>query len=311
MTSIEIPAAYVDKARQLYGAKADGWLDGLAEQLSACADRFHITLGEPYPDLSWNLIFKVATSDGTPAVLKLSPLADEIMREAAVLRVWAGRGGVRVLDEDAELGAVLLERIAPGTPLAAITDDTAATRNFCTVFRALHGRAGAAAISVNAVSLREHMAAIERYWQAYVNGAVAGPLPADSVNRARTLLNELVASTDRPVLLHGDLHHGNILRRGIDGWAVIDPKGITGDIHFEPIQYLLNYVDRGGDADEVLRRRVGVISDGLGLDPKRITDWGIVRGVLEACWTLEDGAADWQAGIAISERFARLAEALC
>ncbi|WP_208559497.1 hypothetical protein [Marinilactibacillus kalidii] len=38
-----------------------------------------------------------------------------------------------------------------------------------------------------------------------------------------------------------------------DGWKVIDPKGIIGDIHFETIQYLLNYVDRNGDPDAVLK----------------------------------------------------------
>lgn len=107
------------------------------------------------------------------------------------------------------------------------------------------------------------------------------------------------------MLIHGDLHHENILQNGDGGWAVIDPKGIIGDVYFETIQYLLNYVDRDGDCDTVLSRRVAIISERLSLDRSRIARWGIARGVLEACWAVE-GGADWKEGIDISERFTRL-----
>lgn len=41
-----------------------------------------------------------------------------------------------------------------------------------------------------------------------------------------------------------------------------------------------------------------------GLDARRIASWGMARGVLEACWSLEDGGGDWSEGIQVAQRFA-------
>lgn len=307
MTPVQIPSDFIEKASQLYGHKADEWLRTLPERLAQCVARFGITIGSPYPNLSYNLIYQATASGGIPAVLKLGPLVDEIMHEANVLRGFEYGGGVKVLDAEESVGAILLERIDPGTPLADTRDDAEATRIFCAVMRQLHGGERASDTDLlQATPLHVHLAAIERYAAQQMNAVSDSPLQADWVSRARSLLAELIATTHQPVLLHGDLHHGNILQRDTRDWAVIDPKGLIGDIHFEPIQYLLNYVDRDGPADEVLRRRISIMADALGLDPARIAQWGVVRGVVEACWTLEDGGDDWPEGIAISERFSQL-----
>nr|WP_067617918.1 aminoglycoside phosphotransferase family protein [Alicyclobacillus acidiphilus] len=125
---------------------------------------------------------------------------------------------------------------------------------------------------------------------------------------AEAKLAHLLRTTTCQTLLHGDLHHENILRQGLDDWVVIDPKGILGDPHFDTIQFLLNDTERDGDADVVLARRVGEMAKRLHLDPARIGWWGVVRGALEACWALNGGGGDGGAGdgIAISERFARM-----
>jgi streptomycin 6-kinase len=42
------------------------------------------------------------------------------------------------------------------------------------------------------------------------------------------LFTELLASMMGPVLLHGDLHHGNILAAERQPWLALDPKGVLG-----------------------------------------------------------------------------------
>lgn len=122
--------------------------------------------------------------------------------------------------------------------------------------------------------------------------------------RALAYLNDLSASTHRPILLHGDLHHDNILRHQ-HAWVVIDPKGIIGDLHFDVMQYLLKNPGRGGDAMRVLRRPVATIEDRLSLEKERIAMWGIAKGLLDACWALRDGG-DWRRGLHTAGRFERL-----
>ena len=296
---ILIPEEFVVRMRQLHGSEGETWAQDLPELFGRCASRFGIRFEAPFANLSWNLILKARQHDGTPVVLKLGFIKAELDQERRALYAYAGRGAVRVIDGDDELGALLLERVEPGAPLSSIEDDQLATEIFSSVFRRLHCPSSTDAYP----SMKAHFAGLERYRRRFGKGA--GPLPEHWVERAQKYLNDLLSSTDESVLLHGDLHHDNILSHGEGDWVVIDPKGMIGDRHFDTIQYLLNYEERGGDPLSVLHRRITMISESLSLDPRRIAKWGVARGVLEACWRVEDENSDWPVGIQISERFAK------
>ncbi len=201
------------------------------------------------------------------------------------------------MDFDGPLRALLLQRAVPGDPLSTVTDDDRATEIFCSVFRRLHQ----GSFTGTHQSISEHFSAIARYQQMRV--ATGGPLPLWWVDRAADYLTNLASSNGETELLHGDLHHDNILHDGGE-WVVIDPKGIIGDPHFDVIQYLLNYPGRGGDPEAVLARRMAMMTEQLTLDAQRIAMWGIAKGILDACWALEDGA-DWRSGLHTAERFER------
>ncbi|MFC3802617.1 aminoglycoside phosphotransferase family protein [Cohnella sp. GCM10012308] len=296
---IMIPKPFIDRMRVLHGEEGVAWCATLPELIAKYASRFEISPETPFSNLTYNFVMRVRCNDGKPAVLKCSFMKDELSREVDVLRDYDGRGAVRVLEADVGEGVVLLEGADPGTPLASVEDDSQATAIFCDVFRRLHLPA---APGSPYPSIKQHFAAIERYRERFDDDKRSAPLPESWVENAEECLHYLIATTSENVLLHGDLHHGNILRHG-EAWAIIDPKGIVGDIHFDTIQYLLNYEDRGGDRDQVLRNRIAIMADRLVLDPRRIAMWGVARGVLEATWTIEDGGTDWHRGIQITQRF--------
>ncbi|MBV9168897.1 MAG: hypothetical protein JOZ81_02285 [Chloroflexi bacterium] len=106
-------------------------------------------------------------------------------------------------------------------------------------------------------------------------GRRRGParFPIELFERADSLRSELLASVDRSVLLHGDLHHFNILRSDCSGWLAIDPKGLAGDRYFDICQFLLN--PRAVPA-RVNRRRLDVFCAELDLDPVRTRQWCLV-----------------------------------
>ncbi|MDG0791178.1 aminoglycoside phosphotransferase family protein [Cohnella ginsengisoli] len=299
---IAIPEPFLNRMNELHGEQGLVWAKALPELIHDCASRFGLVPEAPFPNLSYNFLLRALRSDGKPVVLKASFMKDELSREVSALRAYEGRGAIRVLEENEEWGVALLERVEPGTPLSAIEDDARATNVFCDVCRRLHLPA---TTDAPYPSMKRHFAAIERYRERISNGNAEAPLPESWMENAEECLTYLVATTSENVLLHGDLHHENILLQGESQWAVIDPKGIVGDIHFETIQYLLNYEDRGGGRGQVLHNRISIMAERLELDSRRIAMWGIARGVLEACWTIEDGGTDWQRGIEISERFAK------
>lgn len=70
------------------------------------------------------------------------------------------------------------------------------------------------------------------------------------------------------------------------------------------IQYLLNYPCRGGNAETVLARRIAMVTERLALEGRRIAMWGVVKGILDACWALEDGV-DFHRGLDTAKIFGR------
>jgi streptomycin 6-kinase len=121
-------------------------------------------------------------------------------------------------------------------------------------------------------------------------GRGTGGFPKALFQRADDLRGELLASTEAPVVLHGDLHHFNVLRSARAGWLAIDPKGLAGDRHFDLCQFLRNPV---AVPAHVNRRRLDIFCAELGLDRARASQWCLVHAVLNACWDYEEGRR-WQ-----------------
>ena len=66
--------------------------------------------------------------DGSEAVLKLRLPDHDFLMEMEALRLFDGNGTVRLLHADFNLGAMVLERLKPGTLLSSVTDDERAIR---------------------------------------------------------------------------------------------------------------------------------------------------------------------------------------
>jgi streptomycin 6-kinase len=124
-----------------------------------------------------------------------------------------------------------------------------------------------------------------------------GPLPLDLVTRAGGLMRELCASATVRVVLHGDLHHDNILRATREPWLAIDPHGIVGDPGYDLGALLYN--PEPDDRDEALTAlvpaRVEQLADGLAMPLDRVVAWGFVKALLADVWSTEvwSPGADW------------------
>ena len=112
-----------------------------------------------------------------------------------------------------------------------------------------------------------------------------------------------------PVLLHGDLHHDNILAAYRQPWLALDPKGLAGEPACE-VWALLSNPARQFLAEpqpgRILARRVHQLADELGFDRKRIRGWGLAQGVLSAWWSLEDHGHGWEWAISCAEALAQM-----
>jgi streptomycin 6-kinase len=115
-------------------------------------------------------------------------------------------------------------------------------------------------------------------------------IPTAYLNKARKLRDELVATSTAPVLLHGDLHHDNILQNGNE-WVAIDPKGVIGDSDYEIAAFIRNPIPELLTHDNplsIIDNRITRCAEILKSSKERIIDWCYVQSVLAWAWTLED-----------------------
>jgi streptomycin 6-kinase len=111
------------------------------------------------------------------------------------------------------------------------------------------------------------------------------------LHKARQLRDELLESSAKAVLLHGDLHHDNILQQG-DDWIVIDPKGVIGEPAYEVAAFIRNPIPELlalNNAVTVISDRITRFAEILEIPERRILDWCYVQAVLAWAWALEDG----------------------
>lgn len=288
MTGLELPPGFVRNVLAVRGEDAGrAFLASLPAIIGRCRDQWGLAVGEPFAALTYNWAAPVTTRDGEAAVLKIATIeGDELAAEVGALRLFDGRGAVRLLAFEPADGAMLLERALPGTSLLDVDNDQATRAVGVLMSRLLRHPLPP---DHPFPTLGGWARAFERLRAAHGGGT--GPMPAGLVERAEGIFRDFLAEGWQPVLLHGDLHHTNVLAAAREPWLAIDPHGVAGDPAFEPAAFLRNPLDlteRLG-ASAVVRRRLDILADEFGYDRERVRLWAIANCVLSAAWSVEDG----------------------
>jgi len=298
---MELPQDFGERITRVFPERAPAWFDALPALLAEYEQRWDLKLGPPF-ELSYSYVAPATRSDGSHAVFKAVVPNKEVLTEIAALRHYDGHGAVALLEADAERGVMLLERAEPGDMLLTVTDDDERTMIAADVMRSMLQPApdGHAFRTIGYWAQ-----AFERLRAKFDGGT--GPLPAALVDWAEAVMAEAYQPSPRDVLLHGDLHHGNILRAtrpGREPWLVIDPKGILGPPEYEPSQIFMNPWKKHIELVQLIGlipRRLDILSEQLGFDRKRLAAWGFHKAMLSATWTVEDGGDDYGWAVAVAE----------
>ncbi|MFL5295467.1 MAG: aminoglycoside phosphotransferase family protein [Phenylobacterium sp.] len=236
--------------------------------------------GEPFATASSRLL--PVRQGRLAAFLKLAMHPEE-KRGGAVMAWYAGGGAAGVLAHDTD--AVLLERLDGPRSLSVMArngDDEAACRILCETVARLHAPRPQPPPDV-LIPLGTWFAAL---WpRAEQEGGVYA--------LAAEVAHELLADQGAPVVLHGDIHHGNVLDGGARGWRAIDPKGVWGDRGYDYANLLCN--PGAETAIRHLDRRLAIAAEMSGLERTRLLRWLVAYLGLSASWTLSDGGDPWQA----------------
>ena len=249
----------------------------LFEQLKQRAADWNVAIGETRETEGSLLGFGVSRSN--PVVIKVSKYDDE-SNSGEVLRAFEGAGVVKILEFVG--GSVLLEQLDPGKELVELVRegrDEEATTIFA---QAIHRMANHQP-PAGCPTLFDWARGFDRYHE--------GPIPLQLAQQAKEIYRRLAESQKQTMLLHGDLHHYNVLFDRKRGWIAIDPKGVVGELEYElgavirnPVENPELYVSR-----DIVERRLKALATALHLEYERALGWSFAQAVLSAIWSLEDG----------------------
>ena len=210
-------------------------------------------------------------------MLKIATEPEE-RRGAETMVWWSGEGAARVLAHEGD--ALLMERATGEQSLAEMARagrDDEAMRVLCAAAARLH--------APRSRPLPPSLVPLEAWFRDLEPAAARyGGILAQSATMARDLL----ADQREIVLLHGDIHHGNVLDFGPRGWLAIDPKGLIGERTFDYVNLLRNPDDETALAPRRFARQVTVIAEAARLDRGRLLRWTVAFCGLSAAWILND-----------------------
>ena len=268
-------------------------------RLRACVRRWHLQVGDHLAGGFRSEVISCTAAGGAQVILKLPVTREETRAEAAALTAWARTGAAaRLIDTDVDHGALLLERIRPGTHLPG-NEDPGAIEVAASLLGALH-RAPLPAFLFPA--LQQTFTRMERrarrdaaYEQRTRNEPDRGQPGLQRLPLARAAATRLSQSPPGTVLLHGDFLAKNLLWNGT-GYVAIDPIPSIGDPCAD-----VGFFAAGYPPAATILHKAGAIAELMGLDSQRAQRWAAVWTVLQACQAWRDDQSDLDAALSTAE----------
>ncbi|MDE7298190.1 MAG: aminoglycoside phosphotransferase family protein, partial [Lachnospiraceae bacterium] len=154
-------------------------------------------------------------------------------QEISALRAFQGSNFCLLYDYSLEDRAYIMERVSPADTLFIGTTREERITIMAGIFRELH-----------------KPSVPDTVFPTYLEWFQAGRAGVQQRKDCATLLYDLETAGHiildlcekypRRLLLHGDLHHENILKNETGGYTVIDPKGVIGDPVFDLSRFILD-----------------------------------------------------------------------
>lgn len=223
-------------------------------------------------------VFSAESKSFGAVILKIDQQKSQLEAEYKMLVRLSGHCSCKVYAFDTEKGLLLEERIIPGTVLRREMSLTKRIQVYLQVSHEIHAPADPGETYLNW---------LERIHEYCTQHQVA----EEMASRAHLFCMEMFGKYPDRVLLHGDLHHDNILLRTDGSYAMIDPKGVVGPAIMELPRFILNEQDTNHTRtnrqhiEEVIR----MLSEQSGYPEEDIRKLFYMETVLANVWCVEDG----------------------
>ena len=290
----------LDQAKQRFIKKRFGsfgiaWIRDFPELIQTCLAQWGLTLiGRAEAGLAVNSVFFVQRGEQS-CVLKVGLPQPEQLTEIEALGLFSSDQVVNVLAWDEPKRALLMERIQPGLTLRSLLDNPDLDTDLVSY---------AAPLLMSLQVPAAETCQLPTYQNWLKDGfspevLEQAPKLAQYVDLALRLNRRLTDRWNDVFVLHGDLHHDNILKENHLGWVAIDPKGVIGPRIYDCGRCIHNFLpiaaDRGCTSEAValaaglILRRCQTLSELSRYPTADLIAVGFIDLTLASSWSVADG----------------------
>lgn len=275
--------SFVSNIKEIYGKSGEAWIEKIEDHVAALCTKWDLEFLSAMPNLTYNFVGLVKIlSTGETAILKMALEDKYIITEVKCLQCFTD-GVPKIHWYDEEKYAILMEQLKPGFTLKNLVkegNDDLATRIICQEIKNLQRNQQRNYEFKHISELAHSLSVLDQL------------VDETLLSKAKSLFHDLAKDKSKDVVLHGDLHHDNILASD-SVWKAIDPHGYIGDPAFEVGSVIFNPFDAFPDnlpLSTVIKNRLDIMNDELPFDAQRIKAWTFCKTMLSVAWTYEDHA---------------------
>ena len=229
-------------------------------------------------------VFSAESKKFGSVILKIGRHRQQLEAEYKMLERLSGHYSCKAYAFDAEAGLLLEERIIPGTTLRREASLKKRIQVFLQIFQEIH-------VSVDSgVTYLDWLEQICKYCTSH-------QVAEEMASRAHSFCVEMFGKYPDRVLLHGDLHHDNLLLRSDGSYAMIDPKGVVGPAVMDLLRFILNELDTAHECPDRqhMEEVILLLSEQSGYPESDVRKLFYMEAVLANVWCMEDGEEmNWQ-----------------
>ena len=271
MLELQIEHMTGKEARELIGHK-----------LSAAVDKWKLEEVLCLHEKETKAVYSASTKEWGGVIVKINEDKEELKSGYEMLRALNGTGCCLAYAFDAGDGIAVLEQVFPGNPLRGEHSPQKRVEAFYEVFRKIHGT------RINS-GHDTYMDWLERAEQ-YCKDSGTPLEVRKKMHRAYQIGKEIFEKYPERALLHGDLHHDNILL-GRRGYCMIDPKGVIAPEIFDIPRFLLNEFDYVSEEKTKthIKMMIELLAQRTGYEEADMEKLLFMEGMLDVVWCMEDG----------------------
>lgn len=282
---MNLPTQFEEMIKSFFKEEGKKWLEELPQILETLQKQWQLSNIQIVDSVSLNYVAYVESKQYGKAILKVGFPHRDLFSEMNAVRQFREDGICKCYAIDEEKGALLLERLLPGKELVEI-------ESFKDRLEIASGIISKMPIKIKGTPDEALLKLPDMLDRAFTKIKKDGKKRRliDIVEKVEKLFEEIQILQDSDVLIHGDLHHWNILKCQTQ-WKSIDPKGVLTKPCMESARYIRNEMEilesTGKELEKYLPRMLETFSEAFDVSVRIIAIAYLVDLVLGTCWSCE------------------------